>query len=33
MDYFSGKTEMVEKIFENTGKNATYNKTEFKWIV
>ncbi len=33
MEYFSGKTEMVEKIFENTGKNATYNKTEFKWIV
>ena len=33
MEYFSGKTEMVEKIFENTGKNVTYNKTEFKWIV
>ncbi len=33
MEYFSGKTDIVSKIFAETGWNVTYNTTSFSWDI
>jgi len=33
MEYFSGKTDIVSKIFADTNWNVTYNTTNFLWDI
>ena len=33
MEYCSGKTDVVSKIFEDTGWSVTFNKTNFSWEI
>ena len=33
MEYFSGKTEIVSKIFADTNWNVTYDTTNFIWVI
>ena len=33
MEYFSGKTDIVSKIFADTNWNVTYNTTNFTWNI
>jgi 5-methylcytosine-specific restriction protein B len=33
MEYFSGKTDIVSKIFADTNWNVTYNTTNFIWDI
>lgn len=33
MEYFSGKTDIVSKIFADTNWNVTYDTTNFIWVI
>jgi hypothetical protein len=33
MEYFSGKVDIVSRIFAETGWNVSYDITDFKWII
>ena len=33
MEYFSGKTDIVCKVFEDTGWSVTFDKTNFNWEI
>ena len=33
MEYFSGKAEIVEKIFTNSGWGVKYDAGKYEWVI